>query len=394
MNYQYYKDTLQHIQKPFAYIDLDLLDDNITEILKASNGKKIRLGSKSIRSVPIMKRIIESNEQFEGIMCFTANEAIFLANYGFNDVLIAYPVVDQSYLTAIAEQVKQGFLITLMVDSVEHVKLIDQVGATYNVVIPICIDVDMSVDFPRFRFGVYRSPLQSAKHVDDIGQVIKKCQYVKLDGIMGYEAQVAGVGDAVAGKSAKNFIVRKLKSHSIQAISERRAEVVKRVEDLGFSLRFVNGGGTGSLSSTCKEHVVTEVTVGSGFFSPSLFDSYQDFQYKPAAGYALEIVRTPKDRYYTCLGGGYIASGAVGNDKIPKPYLPSGARLHALEGAGEVQTPVFYEGSEPLSLGDPIFFRHAKSGELCERFSCLYGISQGEIVGEYATYRGEGQCFL
>ncbi|HNR30510.1 MAG TPA: amino acid deaminase/aldolase, partial [Candidatus Hydrogenedentes bacterium] len=89
-----------------------------------------------------------------------------------------------------------------------------------------------------------------------------------------------------------------------------------------------------------------------------------------------------------------IASGAAAPDKLPQPYLPEGARLIVQEGAGEVQTPVRYDGPEKLGLGDPVFMRHAKAGELCERFNTLLLVSRGRIIEETPTYRGQGWCFL
>jgi hypothetical protein len=38
--------------------------------------------------------------------------------------------------------------------------------------------------------------------------------------------------------------------------------------------------------------------------------------------------------------------------------------------------------------------RHSKAGELCERFNALLLVSDGAIIGEAPTYRGEGQAFL
>jgi D-serine deaminase-like pyridoxal phosphate-dependent protein len=211
---------------------------------------------------------------------------------------------------------------------------------------------------------------------------------------MGYEAQIAGLGDRLPGQRAKNALVLQLKRRSRGEVAERRAALVATIAALGASLRFVNGGGTGSIDSTATEPAVTEITVGSAFYSPVLFDYYRDFHYLPAAGFALEIVRRPRAGLYTCLGGGYIASGATGNEKQPRPYLPVGARLLAREGAGEVQTPIAYTGEEALDLGDPIFLRHAKAGELCERFNHLALVADGAIVDEVTTYRGDGQCFL
>jgi D-serine deaminase-like pyridoxal phosphate-dependent protein len=156
----------------------------------------------------------------------------------------------------------------------------------------------------------------------------------------------------------------------------------------------VNAGGTGSLETSAAESWVTEVTAGSGFYSSGLFDSYTNFHHRPAAAFAVEIVRQPKEGMFTCLGGGYIASGEVGVAKQPKPYLPDGMKLVAQEGCGEVQTPFFYSGQEAIGVGDPVFFRHAKAGELCERFNSLYLVQNGKIEEEVKTYRGEGECYL
>jgi D-serine deaminase-like pyridoxal phosphate-dependent protein len=252
----------------------------------------------------------------------------------------------------------------------------------------------MSMDLPGLHFGVWRSPVHTPAQARLVIERLQASSHVWLDGLMGYEAQIAGLGDNFPSRKAKNTLVRRLKRRSIHEVAERRAALVDLINSYGLSLRFVNGGGTGSITSTRAESVVTEITVGSGFYSPALFDNYRDFRYRPAAGYAIEIVRLPAPSIYTCLGGGYIASGSVGPEKQPQPYLPQGARLDSLEGAGEVQTPIRYDGEVPLKLGDPIFMRHSKSGELCERFTHLLFVSNGEIVDEVTTYRGDGQCFI
>jgi D-serine deaminase-like pyridoxal phosphate-dependent protein len=262
------------------------------------------------------------------------------------------------------------------------------------VTLPICLDLDMALDLPGLHFGVWRSSVRSVNDALRVFAAIERCTHLQLDGVMGYEAQIAGVGDNVPKQRAKNSLVRLLQRRSVRIVAERRAAVVRALTERGARLRFVNGGGTGSLESTTREDVVTEVTVGSAFFAPTLFDQYRAFRYLPAAGFAIEIVRRPRSDLYTCLGGGYVASGSVGLEKLPRPYLPDGATLLPLEGAGEVQTPIHYGGAERLTLGDPIFMRHSKAGELCEHFNTLLLVMAGRVVGEVPTYRGEGQAFL
>ncbi len=96
-----------------------------------------------------------------------------------------------------------------------------------------------------------------------------------------------------------------------------------------------------------------------------------------------------------CQGGGYVASGPPDATRAPLPVLPPGLKYLPLEGAGEVSTPlVLPPGCPDVQLGDPIFFQHAKAGELCERFDRLHLLRQGQIVDSVPTYRGEGMNFL
>jgi D-serine deaminase-like pyridoxal phosphate-dependent protein len=236
--------------------------------------------------------------------------------------------------------------------------------------------------------------LRSPDAVRRICKRINAADGVRLVGAMGYEAQIAGLPDNAPGRWALNTLVRTLKQRSIPEIAKRRAEVVRAIADEGIQLEFVNGGGTGSIESTAAETAVTEITVGSAFFSPALFDGYQHFHHQPAAGFAIEIVRLPAPGIYACAGGGYVASGATGRDKQPSPYLPEGAKLINQEGGGEVQTPIAYKGRDCVRLGDPIFMRYAKAGEMCERFNGLIAIAGGQIIDELPTYRGEGQAFM
>jgi D-serine deaminase-like pyridoxal phosphate-dependent protein len=392
--YDYYKKIFAGRPMPFAYVDLDLLEQNIRQIVTRAQGKRIRLASKSLRSVAILQRILAADSSFQGIMCYTAREALYLAANGFTDLLIGYPIWSEQDLTAIAQATGEGASITLMVDSVEHVERIEALAQHEGVSLPVCIEIDMSLNIPGLHFGVWRSPLRTPEQARPLIERILASPSVRLDGLMGYEAQIAGVVDNAPGQKLKNTLVRMLKRRSRRDVAERRAAFGALVKTYGATLRFVNGGGTGSIATTAQEDGVTEITVGSGFYAPMLFDYYQDFHYQPAAGFAIEIVRHPQSTIYTCSGGGYIASGAIGREKLPYPYLPSGAALDPLEGAGEVQTPIKYNGPVDLQLGDPVFLRHSKAGELCERFTQLLLVSHGTIVDEVPTYRGDGQCFL
>lgn len=393
-DYTYYKSIFAGCHMPFAFLDLDLLEQNIRQIVASAGGKRVRIASKSLRSVAVIRHILAADSCFQGLLCYTAREAAYLASQGFDDLLIAYPACNEQDIAAVARAVSAGVHITLMVDSPEHVEQIEEVAAQHRVRLPVCLEADMSMELPGLNFGVWRSPVRQPWQARPVIERILASPHSWLDGLMGYEAQIAGVGDNFPGQKVKNLLLRQLKQRSVGVVAGRRAALVELTKSYGLTLRFVNGGGTGSIATTCADPVVTEIAVGSGFYAPALFDNYRNFRYQPAAGFAIEIVRHPRPTIYTCLGGGYVASGSVGLEKQPQPYLPQGARLDPLEGAGEVQTPIRYEGTVPLKLGDPVFMRHSKAGELCEHFTHLLLVSDGAIVDEATTYRGDGQCFI
>jgi D-serine deaminase-like pyridoxal phosphate-dependent protein len=379
--YTQYKKALTSVPSPALYLDLDAFEKNIKWALDNSGSKKIRVATKSIRCAALIKKVLESSPNFQGLMSFTIEESLWLKSLGFKDILMGYPTMDQKNLEALSSDPSE---ITLMVDLPEHVHYL----AKFNAPFRLCLDLDLSMDLPFVRFGVYRSSLQTLERLKEILMVIKKYPQLKLVGAMGYEAQIAGVMDK------ESWLMRFLKKLSINQLRKRRALMVKTIIDSGFKLDFVNGGGTGSMKSTREENCVTEITVGSGFFAPVLFDHYQDFTLAPAMGFTLPIVRQPMDNIYTCLGGGYIASGENISLKTPTPFLPKRLSLLKNEGAGEVQTPMKYSGTLSLAVGDIVFMRHAKAGEACERFNSVHLIRGDKYHGSTPTYRGDGKSFL
>jgi D-serine deaminase-like pyridoxal phosphate-dependent protein len=358
----------QHLEPPFAAVDLDAFDANAADLLRRAGGKGVRLATKSVRCRALIDRALAAG--FRGLLAFTLPEALWL---GRDDVVVGYPTVDRAAL----REPRDG--ITLMVDSREHLDVID--GGR------VCLEVDAGW-WPlggRLKIGAMRSPLRTPEDAAGLAREIV-ARGLELDGLMMYEAHIAGVGDRPANPLL-GAALRAMQRASARELAQRRAAVVAALPPL----RFVNGGGTGSVHSTAAEPAVTEVAAGSGLFAPTLFDAYTSFTPRPAAFFALPVVRRPRRGVATVLGGGYPASGAPGRDRLPRPVFPPGLRLDRQEGAGEVQTPLL--GAD-LRVGDRVWFRHAKAGELCERFDVLHVVSGDRVVDTVPTYRGEGRTFL
>jgi D-serine deaminase-like pyridoxal phosphate-dependent protein len=384
------------IQAPFAFLDLDAVWANAADMLRRSRGKPIRIASKSIRSRPVLERLLDLDPGFQGALTYTLPETIWLWEQGLRDLLVAYPTADRAALTRLARITSEDpdEAPVVMVDSVEHLDLIEEAATSFVAPIRVAIDVDLSW-WPLgglLKLGVKRSPIRTPEQALDLAREIERRNRVKLVGVMAYEGQIAGVGDNVPRKAITNLIVRSMQSASAADVKERRAEIVTALSEVA-SLEFVNGGGTGSIDFTASDWAVTEIAAGSGFYAPVLFDHYRSFTPRPAAMFALPIVRRPGPWVATAMAGGYAASGTGGRDRLPVPHLPAGLRLDKLEGAGEVQTPLLGAPAGRLAIGDRVYFRHAKAGELCERFDRLFLVTGGTIRDEVPTYRGEGKCF-
>ncbi len=382
------------LEAPFAVVDLDAFDANAADLLRRAGGKPVRLASKSVRVRALIDRALGSG--LHGILAFTLPEALWLAGHGHDDVVVAYPTADRRALRELAGGGARE-RVTVMVDSVEHLELIRAAGATADAPVRVCLDVDAGW-WPlggRVRIGAKRSPVHTPEAAAALAREVAARPELVLDGLMSYEAHIAGLGDRPPGRlgALAGAAITGMQAASARELAARRAEVVAAVRAVA-ALRFVNGGGTGSVERTAAEPAVTEVAAGSGLFAPTLFDAYRAFAPRPAALFALPVVRRPSAGVATVLGGGYLASGAAGADRLPRPVLPAGLRLDRQEGAGEVQTPLLGEAADPLRVGDRVWFRHAKAGELCERFDAVHLVRGAEVVDTVPTYRGEGRAFL
>lgn len=403
-----YDDAVRGVPAPLAILDMDAVTANAADLVRRAHGKPVRLATKSLRVRSIIESVV-ALPGYRGLLAYSLREALFLFRSGSNDdIVVAYPTVDSAAITELAGDAGAVGSITLMVDCVEHLDLIEAALGTSGGggfggaggdraagPIRVAIDVDASYrprGSSRVHLGVRRSPVRSPDEAAALARQIVRRPALHLDGVMAYEAQIAGVGDRPPGNPAKAAIIRTMQSRSAAELAERRAEVVAAVRNVA-DLRFVNGGGTGSLEGTSAESSVTEVAAGSGVFGPHLFDTYSGFRPRPAALFGLNVVRRPAPGWATLFSGGYLASGPADAQRLPVVALPEGLALSSTEGAGEVQTPVHGPAADDLAIGDLVWLRHAKAGELAERFNSFHLIEGSESTGEAPTYRGEGKNF-
>jgi D-serine deaminase-like pyridoxal phosphate-dependent protein len=377
---------------PLMVVDLDAFDANADDLVKRAGGTPIRVASKSVRVPALLTRAL-AREGFHGILAYTLAEALWLEDQGFcDDIVVGYPTVDRAALSGLVASPQAADRITLMVDDVAHLDMVDSVRSSQAVQIRVAIDIDAGLRMGRQHVGPKRSPLYDAAAVRALALAICDRPGFRLVGAMTYEGQVAGVPDDVPTQRAKSLVVRRLKSLSMSQLAVRRREIAQALASVT-DLEFWNAGGSGSIEDTVADPTVTEVAAGSGLLVPTLFDHYQSFTPRPAAFYALPVTRRPSPEIATVHGGGLVASGPSGADRLPAPWAPAGLHLTGLEGAGEVQTPLTGHPAALLAIGDLVWFRHAKAGELFEHTRTVQLLSGDRFVDEVPTYRGHGLAF-
>lgn len=379
----------QEIDPPLAALDLTTLRANTADLIRRAGGTPVRIASKSVRCRAVLEvafgeGLTEGNG-FRGIMAYSLREAIWLAGHGARDILMGYPTADRGALAELAGDADLLARITLMVDDEAHLDLIRDAAGSAAVRARVCLDVDASLRVGPVHIGVRRSPLREPAEVAALAERAASRGF-SVVGVMFYEAQIAGLPDSSA-------LIRWMKRASASELATRRSRVVEAVEKAVGALEIVNSGGTGSLEVSSADSVVTEVTAGSGLYVPTLFDRYLAFRPRPALYFALSAARKPTPKIATLFGGGYIASGPAGKSRVPSPVWPAGLSLLRNEGAGEVQTPVTGRAAADTAIGDRVWFRHAKAGELCERFNEVHLIEADGSRTAVPTYRGEGVNF-
>jgi D-serine deaminase-like pyridoxal phosphate-dependent protein len=382
---------------PVAFVDVAAFDRNLARLLLPAglHAKKVRLATKSLRCPALIERAMQRSEGLiHGLMTFTARETLLWAERGAADLLLGYPL-SGPHDAQLLVQANRLTRAAAMIDAPQHVKWLADAAQAAQVTLPVWLDLDMGWrPLQGTHIGVRRSPLRTPHDVVALAQLVVAQPFLELRGLMGYEAHVAGLPDDGRLASWQNPLKRWIKERSWPDILVRRGQAVEALRAAGLlptDGRFsCNGGGSGSVDRTTQDASVTEITIGSGLLVGHLFDGYRGLALAPSLHFALAINREPSPGIVTCAGGGWIASGSAGSDRLPMPIWPPGSTLLPVEGAGEVQTPLLLADGVVANIGDAVIFRPAKSGELAEVFGHYSLLSDGVLGEAVPTYRGLG----
>src|SRR5580658_7889314 len=295
------------LDPPLAIVDAGAFDRNAASLTRRAAGQPIRVATKSLRCRALIEWAL-ARPGFRGVMCYSLPEALWLNAAGTSDdLLVAYPTVNVAALRALAVDQAARANVTIMVDSADHLDVVDRALGDGHPEIRVCLELDVSwrplAGRPQVHIGTWRSPVHEPRQAAEVARAIARRPGFQLVGLMGYEGQIAGLGDAPPGHPVRAQLIRTIQDRSAAELRQRRTEAVRLIQALT-SLEFVNGGGTGSLETTARDASVTELTAGAGLVGPTLCDAYRRFAPDHALLFALPVVRRPGPGLATLFAGG------------------------------------------------------------------------------------------
>ena len=359
------------------------------DLLRRARGVPLRLASKSLRVRALQERALAAG--FVGTLCFTLPEALWLASNGWDDLVVAYPTVDRGALRELAHTVRAR---------TDH----------GDGRLPRAPGRDRGRG-RRPREGLHRRRRRlAARSYGDRREALaaarrrpcdKSCKRDRraarararrADGLRGADRRRrrrARRASRCCGSRCRSC--RRCPRASSRAGARRSSTRCARSRRCASS----TAAGPGSIERTAAEPAVTEVAAGSGLYGPTLFDTYRAFKPRPAALFALPVVRKPSSKLATALGGGYPASGAAGRDRLPRPFLPAGLKLDAARGRGRGPDAARGQGRGRAAGRRPRVVPPRQGGRAVRALRRRApDPRRASSSTPCPTYRGEGKTFL
>ncbi len=394
--------ALADLEAPLAYVDLDAFDANGAALARAAGSQPVRIATKSLRCDALIDRAIGLEEQFRGAMAFTIDEALHLAARGIDDVLIGYPSAEPGPLARLAAWTAQrpDHRLRPMVDATEQLDRIAAAARAAGTEVAVCVDLDASwrpagARGPAIGRSAHRCAPPS--RCSRSSAMPRRTEGVRVDALMAYDGQVAGVGDAPPGRPLRSRAIQLMQRQSLEDLYDRVPRIVAAVErelasDGG--LRLVNVGGTGSLSRMRDLTAATELTAGSASTPPALFDAYRHLDLQPAAFFVLPWCGAPGRAPSPC-------SAAATSPRVrPGPIAcrcPSSRRACgsiATRAPARCRRRSRARPRAPSESATAWRFRHARLASSASGSRALHLVRGSELHGTVPTYRGAGLTFL
>lgn len=240
----------EQIETPSLLIDLDLLEKNIKFMADFFRDKpaKLRPHAKTHKSPLIAIKQMEAGSA-TGITVAKLGEAEVMVNGGIRNILISNEIVEPSKIARLAGLSKHA-TITVAVDNIENVELLNRAAEYFKTKINVLIEVNV---------GLNRCGVEWGQPALDLSRKVMQMENIVFRGLMGYEGHAVLVPELSSRRQIAEVAMGKL------------IDTRKLLEKNGITVEFVSGGGTGTYNLTGVTPGIDEIQVGSYIFMDSTY---------------------------------------------------------------------------------------------------------------------------
>jgi D-serine deaminase-like pyridoxal phosphate-dependent protein len=178
--------TLEEVDTPAILIDLDILDSNLTEMAGRAErtGTRLRPHTKTHKSTWIARQQLAHGAS--GITVAKLGEAEVMCDAGFEDLLIAYPIVGPTKLERLGRLAERA-RVTVIADSPDVAAGLAGVGRAMAAPVAVYVEVDS---------GHHRCGLAPGPAAADLAAWVTDQLGLALAGLMTHPGHVYGAADA------------------------------------------------------------------------------------------------------------------------------------------------------------------------------------------------------
>jgi len=364
---------------PCLVVDLDALDHNIS-LIKASQtrGFDVRLVAKSLPCPSLIDYITKAT----GITRIMSFHLPFLCqlieNFPEMDFLLGKPMPTSALKRFNAwrkADAPQNFVpqdqLHWLIDSQNRLDQYAGFAEQSREPLSICLEIDI---------GLHRGGFSPNKAFENAIKQIQSHPYLKLSGLMGYEAHLAKIPEAFGIKQHFRQRSRRIYQQCRSIISGQGMEPEGLI---------LNSGGSQTFTEFESQETENELAIGSALLKPSDFDLNSLKNFQPACWIATPVLKEQSSQLpgASTISALLKATGIIGNHagfiyggnwQAQPVYPQSMQRMRPFGFSSNQECYTFKQGDYP-KVDDFVFFRPKQSEALLLQFGNIAAYRSGQI---------------
>ena len=371
----------QGIATPQLIVDEAALKQNIQHVqirLAHAQYLKARLVVKSLASLDLLKLLSEQIDTQRFMVFHQPHIISILENFADADILLGKPMPAQVVHQFFEQYMEWSTAkIQWLIDTKVRLQQYLEIAKKYS----ICLDINIEIDV-----GLHRGGVQTSQQFTEILTLIQQYpQYLKLSGLMGYDAHVTKI-PAIIKKPELVY------QSSQQTYANYQQLIQKQFPTLWHDELCFNGGGSPTFSFHTTESVCNDLSFGSMLLKPSDFDHDLLQALQPAVWIAAPVLKVlpftqlPSMAVLDKLPHKCKALFIYGGYWMANYVYPDQAHTHVLYGRSSNQELINVPKNCDTQVDDFVFLRPTQSEAIIPQFSNLMLYKQNRFES-WQTFR-------